>query len=106
LWQSRFGSDSTIVGRSILLDDAPYTVVAVAGRGYSMTTPGPEFWVPLAATPEESANYGDHELAVVGLLKPGMNARAGAQDLSRIDSGILKEHPDKSYDGGIVVKPM
>jgi putative ABC transport system permease protein len=106
LWRSRFGGDSTIVGRSVLLDDVPYTVVAVAGRGYSMVLPGPEFWVPLAATPEESSNYGDHELAVVGLLKPGVNSVAGAHDLSRIDAGILKEHPDKSYDGGIVVKPM
>ena len=106
LWQSRFGGDSSVVGRSVLFDDVPHTIVGVAGRGYSMTRPATDFWVPLAPTPEEANNHGDHELAVVGLLKPGVSAAVGAADLARIDAGLLAAYPDKSYDGGIVAKPL
>lgn len=50
LWQSAFGGASGIIGREIVVDDRPYVVVAVMGRGFS----GPELartdvWLPAAA---------------------------------------------------------
>jgi len=106
LWQSAFGGDSGIIGRNVQLDGVAHTVVAVAAPGYSLTVPGSEFWVPLAPTPLELANFGDHELGVIGLLKAGTSIEAGAADLSRIDAQMLREHPDKSYDGRIIAQPL
>lgn len=33
LWRSRFGSDEDIIGRSIILDEVPRTIVGVLPRG-------------------------------------------------------------------------
>jgi predicted permease len=50
LWQHRFGSDPGILGRSVMLNGQPYTVVGVAPAGFHGTVRGilPAFWAPLA----------------------------------------------------------
>jgi predicted permease len=54
LWQTRFGSDPAIVGRTISLNGNAYTVVGVAGRGFSGPIVGrvADAWVPSALQPE------------------------------------------------------
>jgi hypothetical protein len=50
LWQRRFGSDAGVVGRQVIMNDRPYTVVGVAPRGFVGEIRGfvSEFWVPLS----------------------------------------------------------
>ena len=69
LWRRRFQSDATIVGRQIMLDDAPYTVVGVMPRGFeNVLAPTAEIWSSLQydpALPPESREWG-HHLRMVG----------------------------------------
>lgn len=49
-WQRRMNSDASIIGRTIVLQGHPFTVVGVAEPGFIGTTPDPpSFWVPLMA---------------------------------------------------------
>ena len=49
-WQNRFGGDPSIVGRSVRLDEIPFTVVGVAPERFTGTDPNrADFWLPLAA---------------------------------------------------------
>jgi putative ABC transport system permease protein len=49
-WQRRLNSDTSIIGRTIVLQGHPFTVVGVAEPGFIGTTPDPpSFWVPLMA---------------------------------------------------------
>ena len=50
LWQSGFGADPQILGRKILLDDIPFTVVGVAPEAFTGTNPSRnDIWAPLPA---------------------------------------------------------
>jgi predicted permease len=53
VWEGRFGGDPDIVGRSILLDNVPFTVVGIASREFiglePSTTGAPGLFLPLAA---------------------------------------------------------
>ena len=50
LWQNRLGADPRIVGRTIRLDDVPFTVVGVAPADFAGTNPlRNDFWAPLPA---------------------------------------------------------
>jgi len=51
LWQQRFGADPAIIGRDILLDDTPYTVVGVLPADIEFPTRSADLWVPLAFDP-------------------------------------------------------
>ena len=43
LWRQRFGAGPDIIGRSIQVDGAPATVIAVLPRGFD-APPGAKFW--------------------------------------------------------------
>src|SRR5216684_9354477 len=48
LWRRRFGSDRTIIGRQVTLDDNLYTVIGVMPRGFeNVLAPSSELWSPL-----------------------------------------------------------
>ena len=47
-WQRRFQEDPNIVGRSLMLDDAPYTVVGVMRPGFYFPDREAELWTPLS----------------------------------------------------------
>src|SRR6202035_663550 len=50
MWQNQFGADPEIVGRRIRLDEVPFTVVGVASRDFTGTSPlRVDVWIPFAA---------------------------------------------------------
>lgn len=50
VWQNELGADPSIPGRSIRIDDIPFTVVGVAPAGFTGTNPLRNgVWIPLAA---------------------------------------------------------
>ena len=67
LWAGRFGSDPRIMGRTIVLNGDPYTVVGVMPRNF-VPDPPAELWLPIQADPN-STNQG-HYLSVAARLKP------------------------------------
>lgn len=68
-WQSRFGGDPRILGRSVPIDGRPMTIVGVMPPSFQ-SDPPVDLWIPLQADPD-STNQG-HFLAIAGRLKPGV----------------------------------
>ena len=81
-WQSEFGGDRSIVGKTIYVDDIPLTVVGVADPNFSEVVPGTtwDMWLPLTLFPRMNTHWSarnDDEtswwLTIVGRLKPGIS---------------------------------
>jgi putative ABC transport system permease protein len=68
LWRSRFGGDPLILGRTIDLGGAPYTIVGVLTSGFR-PYPAADVWIPLQAT-QNSTNVAG-VLTVAGRLPQG-----------------------------------
>src|SRR5205085_10979229 len=73
LWRRRFGSDRGIVGRSITVDDAPYTVVGVMPASFEFPRSASmdraiELWVPRRPPPPMMARRGVRDLTAVARL--------------------------------------
>ncbi len=52
LWRSRFAADSTVIGRQVLLDGAPHTVIGVMPPGFrAQFASEPDFWRPAHVRP-------------------------------------------------------
>ncbi|HEX6057437.1 MAG TPA: ABC transporter permease [Gemmatimonadaceae bacterium] len=48
LWQAQFGGEQSVIGREIVVDDRPYTIVGVAPEGFTGADLSPvEVWVPI-----------------------------------------------------------
>jgi putative ABC transport system permease protein len=85
-WTRRFGSDSSIIGREITLNEQNRTVVGVLPRGASF--PGQEIsvWTPMRLHYDSLWDRNNHYLTLVGRLAPGATierARLEAAELAR-----------------------
>ena len=69
-WQTRFGGDPLILGKSIELDGQPHEVVAVMPAAFEFPSRRTEVWVPLGLDPRTTARYwaGDF-MPVIGRLR-------------------------------------
>lgn len=115
LWQSRFHGDKEIVGKKILLDRKPYTVVGVMPRDFEFPLyPGhvnqSELWVPLSLQPKEfTGGYAaSWNLRMVGRLKPGITAAQAQTDAERVAQKTMSSYPAfmRSLRIHSVVKPL
>ena len=106
LWQSRFGGDRNILGRTITLNGHGYTVVGVAPAEHLLRPPAEQVFLPSAPPPSRLADFGDHELLVYGLLKPGVAPAAAVRQLAEVETELARQHPHAMYDGGIIAVPL
>ncbi len=92
LWQSRFGGDPSVVGRKIMIDGAPVTIVGVMPRGFTLPKDSADIWTPLPI--ERSKDWeGGRYLTVVARLKPGVTLLQARDDLHAVASQIARERP-------------
>lgn len=106
LWQSSFGGDRGILGRTITLEGEGYQVIGVAPPDYILYPPAEKVWLPIAPPAARLNDFGDHELSVYGLLRPGVPQAAAVRQLAEIDTRLAQQNPHSGYDGGVVSKPL
>ncbi len=88
LWQRVFHGDPSIVGRSIDLRGAPYTVVGVMQRGFRTLPAGPgadvaaDLWTPLR--PSRSGEGSGDNYGVIARLKPGVSIAQANDQLNSV----------------------
>jgi predicted permease len=87
-WRSGFGADPTVIGRTLLLDGTPHTVVGVFSP--EMRFMRADLWRPLRADP--ATDRGNHWLDMVGRLAPGVSLEQATDDLAGISRGIAASH--------------
>jgi len=98
LWQRRFGEDPNLVGQTLTLDGAPYTVIGIMPHEFRFPELA-EIWVPLRRSPVEGR--GSHSLSALGRLKPGITMEQARTDLDMIAQRLAAEYPDTNSDVGI-----
>ncbi|MDQ3134666.1 MAG: ABC transporter permease [Acidobacteriota bacterium] len=106
LWQSRYGGEDSIVGRSILLNGEPYTVVGVMPRDFQFQVASINLWVPIALTPDQLADRDIHNLNAVARLKPGVTVAQANADIQAITHRIAAAYPDQAEGLSASVIPL
>lgn len=99
-WKNRFGSDPAVLGKQILLEGQPFTIIGVTQKGFVGLNTGapPEITVPITAFgigvpdltfPITSGHY--LWLNIIGRLKDGVSIPQARAQLSGIWPGIVTE---------------
>jgi putative ABC transport system permease protein len=103
LWKNRYGSDSTLVGRTLILSGEPHTVVGVAPDGFTFPEFS-QFWVPIRQSRTESR--GNHSFRGVGRLNRGVSQEEARTELNTIAARLAEEYPETNSDVGAVTAPL
>ena len=100
-WQNRFGADPGIVGRSLTLNNKPYTVIGVLPAGV-FDRNFAEIWAPLAFTPERmTRNF--HWFRAFARLRPGVTIEQARAEMDAIGARIAEAYPDIKKGWGVTV---
>ncbi|HEX8117814.1 MAG TPA: ADOP family duplicated permease, partial [Pyrinomonadaceae bacterium] len=99
LWQRRFGSDPSVVGKSVTLDGQPYIVVGVLPADFNFALlPDEDVWTPVAPTPDLASRRYQHWLKVIGRLKEGATLEAARAQLATVAARIERDDP-RAHEG-------
>jgi putative ABC transport system permease protein len=89
-WRQRFGADGGIIGRELVLEGTPYTIVGVLRPGSRLPTErltsNGEAIVPIHMDAERVGWWGDHNTEAIGRLRTAGHAGAGARGVRRAAS--------------------
>src|SRR6185369_6166786 len=112
LWQRRFGADKQIVGRQILVNEQPATVIGVMPAtfgwhilGKSRARKPADIWMPLQITNELRERRGRFASAVAR-LKPGVSMDQAQQEMQTIGARLAQQYPNFNTDWGVNVVPL
>ena len=102
-WVRRYGSDRSVIGRTIRLNDQPYQIVGVLESSFSLprevmpTLNGAEdadVILPLPLGPDAMTRRDREDYNVVGKLKPGVALASARAEMDAITARLRREHPD------------
>ncbi len=111
-WRRRFNSDTGIIGRTIRLNDAPYTIVGVLAAG---TEPPAEYsdrigeiYAPFGSeySEQDLANRGRHNWMVIARLRPGVSLKEGDGEMQSIGASLARDFPNTNEKVGAFVSPL
>jgi predicted permease len=118
-WSDHFGGDPGAVGREILLNDTPYTIVGVTPRPFRGTrlNAEPEVWIPftsydLIATGQDQ---GRDRLSIrssrwigglIGRRRPGVTAQQIAVDFDVLSEQMREEFPAERGPRNVTTAPV
>jgi putative ABC transport system permease protein len=91
LWKKQFNSDPSLVGKTLVLNGEPRTLVAVMPPRFLLGNV--DIWVPNNMRRSDPANQ-HLELWLLARLRPGVTTQQAASDFDVIARGLAKTYPN------------
>ena len=103
LWQSRYGGDPAIIGRTVTIDAEPVTIVGVVPPDFRLV-PG-DLWRPLVPDAID-LERGVHRLFVLGRLAPGARPEEAEAALQVVARRLELQYPQDNTNRGVELEPL
>src|SRR5467141_5349688 len=108
LWQRDFGGGPSTIGRSLVYDGKPYTVVGIAPAGFQLDGES-DLFTPLEPrrnTDPRMQNRRARFLRVMGRLRPGFGLAEGRAELALIARHLAEEYPKSNTGLSMIAYPL
>jgi putative ABC transport system permease protein len=105
LWRERFAGEASVVGRPVLLDGRPATVVGVVPDRATVPGLSEEMFEPLVFGADDRFR-GMHNFRVFARLGPGATVATAQADASAVMARLEKDYPDDNEGRGAWVRPL
>jgi predicted permease len=104
-WQSHFGADPTIIGRTITLDGAGYTVLGVLPARIELS-PSADVWLSVGQYQDDLTGHIHHPYSVLARLKPGVTLEQARAELATLNHQEEQAFPDTHKNWGVAIQQM
>ena len=105
-WRSRYASDPGLIGRTITLNDRPFTVVGIMPEGFTGLSFQANLWIPLAMLSVDSpasllTSRNSRWLQAIGRLKDGIAMPEAGRDLAAVAARLSEQYPETNHDRSV-----
>ena len=98
VWQNRYGSNPSAIGRTVRINDVPAVIIGVMPDGFKFPQ-NADLWQPLLTTPNlETQKRNQRPLQVFGRLAPGVTREQAQGEMISITQQLEKQNPDTNKD--------
>ncbi len=91
-WRQRFGSDTAILGRALMLSGKSYTIIGVLPSGVSYPADA-DVWLPIPPESQDQAARRAAFLNTVARLKPGVKREDVQPQLRVVATQLAQQYP-------------
>ena len=103
VWRDRFEAKPDAIGRSIMVNGVPHTIIGVMAPGFEFPS-NAGAWTTMQTDPLR--NRGNHSWQVMGRLKRGVTIEQARQDLGRIAASLETQYPSSNLGWGVDVETL
>jgi predicted permease len=104
-FRSRFGGDPSTIGKTILLNRVPHTVIGVVPDAPVFINRA-QVYVPLAWSAQDRAVRNNHNYLGIAKLKPEIDVARAQADMTAISTRLEAQYPDDNKEWGALVRPL
>jgi putative ABC transport system permease protein len=109
LWQSNFGADRNVIGKTVRLDSRDFTIVGVLPPNFRWTEKC-DVMEPVGVwltNNDDAKNRGDRgDMVVVARLAPGVAIERARAEMEGIAANLAREYPDVDAHFGVKLQPL
>jgi predicted permease len=103
LWTAGFGGDPGVVGRKVILDDAPFTVIGVMPAGFNFPSREVELWTAMRLRAADFEERRNNFLYGVARLRPGVSLQQARAEMTLVAAQLERAFPKENERVGAVV---
>jgi putative ABC transport system permease protein len=98
VWKNRYGSDPSVLGRTVKINDVPAVVIGVMPEGFKFPQ-NADLWLPLAQMPRLTEQKRDNRnLEVFGRMADGVTRPQAQSELNTIAAKLRTDYPATNKD--------
>ena len=101
LWVNVFAGDPALIGKTIRLNDTPYTLIGVLPENSPFDRQRVDVWIPLVLSATGPRNY--NYLTVVAKLRPGIRLEQAQAEMDALAARIAELYPAERKNWGVFV---
>ena len=101
LWNRRFGGDSSIVGKTVTLNQHTFTVIGVMPASFTFPDPETDLWAPLGFSAARMQDRNGKFLKVIARLKPNVRLKQAQAEMDTIANQLQAQYPTTNSGSGV-----
>jgi putative ABC transport system permease protein len=106
-WQTRFGGDPSALGRTVMLNNLPHTIVGVMPPGFRSPWDTPQAWISLHSIPRDYLGRSNRNLqAAIARMHPDQTVEGARASLEAVHAGLVEAYPEANRGTGVWAMPL
>lgn len=106
LWLTVFGGDSGVIGKKVLLDNAPYIIIGVLPRGFYFPNPNAELWTAMRFASPDLQDRNNNYVQVIARLKHGVTLDQAREEMRVITAQLERAYPRENAHTGATLATL